>query len=76
MENVISEVINNYLKKNVMLKEYKNPQDAETLRVCADMLQNLYDNAISNGTSRHEITVQKIHQIIGELRKLQQIMTI
>ena len=73
--DIINEVINNYLNQKMMLKEYKNPKDSETLRVCTDMLQNLYENAINNGTSRHEYVMEKLGNIILELRKLEKNMS-
>ncbi len=72
--DIISEVINNYINSKCMLKEYKNPKDAETVRVCADTLQQLYENIIGNGVSRHEITMIQLSKIIGELRRLEQVM--
>ena len=70
--DIITEVINDYLGKKTMLREYKNPNDGETVKVCADMLENLYNNIISNGVSRNEYTVQQLFKIIHELRKLQE----
>jgi hypothetical protein len=57
-----------------MLKEYKNPNDAETVRVCADNLQQLYDRIIAQGSSKREITVEVMSKIIGELRHLEEMM--
>ena len=71
MRDVITEVINNYIKNRKMLKEYKNPDDAETIRVCADMLDDMYKNIISNGTSKNEYTIEKLGKIVVELRRLQ-----
>lgn len=70
-EKIIAEVIDNYLKKNAMLKEYRNPKDSETIRVCADQLDNLYNTIISNGASKNEYTVEQLHKIVSELRKLE-----
>lgn len=75
MRDIINEVINEYIGSKCMLKEYKNPNDSETVRVCADQLQGLYDNILKNGVSRHEITLEKLSEIIRELRKLQQMMS-
>lgn len=75
MRDIINEVINEYIGSKCMLKEYKNPNDSETVRVCADQLQNLYNNILSNGVSRHEITLEKLGDAIKELRKLQQMMS-
>ena len=73
-KDIISEVINNYINSKCMLKEFKNPKDAETVRVCADMLQQMYDRIISQGSSKHEITVEIMQKIIGELRHLEEMM--
>ena len=71
MRDIISEVIHDYFSNRKMLKEYKNLKDAETLRVCGNMLQDMYDNIIKNGVSKHEYTVEKLNMIIGEIRRLQ-----
>jgi len=74
MKDLITEVINDYLKQQTMLKEYKNPKDSETLRVCAEMLENIYNGIISNGGSRNEITTQRLGNVIAELRKIEKAM--
>lgn len=71
MKDIISEVVNNYLKSKCMLKEYKNPNDSETIRVCTDMLENIYNRIISNGGSKNEYSIEKLGKIIVELRKMQ-----
>ena len=59
-----------------MLKEYKNPQDSETIRVCGETLKAIYDRNTKNGTSKHEITMVMLNKIIGELKRLEQAMTL
>ena len=49
-KKIVAEEISNFLKKDCMLKEYKNPQDSETIRVCGETLKALYDRIIKNGT--------------------------
>ena len=74
LDNIITEVINGYVEsksKRNMLKEYKNPEDSETIRVCADQLEALYNNIIKNGMSKREITVKTLGEIIKELRALE-----
>lgn len=71
MKDLISEVINNYINSKCMLKEYKNPNDSETIRVCADMLESVYNGIISNGGSKNEYSVEKLGKIIKEVRRLQ-----
>lgn len=74
LDNIITEVINGYIEsksKRNMLKEYKNPEDSETIRVCADQLEALYNNIIKNGMSKREITVKTLGEIIKELRALE-----
>ena len=73
-KDVISEVINNYINSKCMLKEYKNPTDAETVRTCGDTLQQMYDRIISQGSSRHEITVERIRDIVVQIRQLEKMM--
>ena len=73
-KDIISEVINNYINSKCMLREYKNPNDAETVRVCGDTLQQMYDRIIQQGSSKREITVEYLQKIIGEIRHLQEIM--
>ena len=72
--DIISEVINNYIESKCMLREYKNPNDAETVRACRNMLFNLYNNSLRKGMSKREITMEKIAAIIGELERLEQVM--
>lgn len=74
LDNIITEVINGYVEsksKCNMLKEYKNPEDSETIRVCADQLEALYNNIIKNGISKREITVKTLGEIIKQLRALE-----
>lgn len=71
-EEVVKDVINNYIESKCMLKEYKNPQDSETIRACTDMLENVYNKIIGNGASRNEYSLEKLGKIIAELRKLEE----
>lgn len=75
-KKIVAEEISNFLKKDCMLKEYKNPQDSETIRVCGETLQAIYDRITKNGTSKHEITMVMLSKIIGELKRLEQAMTL
>ena len=76
ISNVVRREINRFLVNECnMLKEYRNPTDAETVRVCKDMLQQLHDKIVSNGTSKHEVTVEVMLNIIGELNHLEQMMS-
>jgi hypothetical protein len=72
--DIISEVINNYIESKCMLREYKNPNDADTVRSCGDMLQQLYNNLLQNGCSKREITIEMMAKIIGEIRHLEEMM--
>lgn len=74
ISKIIQEEITKYISGKCMLKEYKNPNDAETVRVCGDMLEQLYNSIIENGCSKREITVEMMGNIIGELRRLEQMM--
>ncbi len=73
-KDIISEVINNYIESKCMLREYKNPNDADTVRSCGDMLQQLYNNLLQNGCSKREITIEMMARIIGEIRHLEEMM--
>ena len=73
-KDIISEVINNYINSKCMLREYKNPNDADTVRVCGDTLQQMYDRIIQQGSSKREITVEYLQRIIGEIRHLEEMM--
>lgn len=73
-DNIITEIINDYVKSKCMLREYKNPNDAETVRVCGDTLQQMYDRIIQQGSSKREITVEYLQKIIGEIRHLEEMM--
>ena len=74
INSVISEEIKKYISDKCMLKEYKNPNDAETVRVCGNMLEQLYSNIVNNGCSRREITVEVMAKIINDLKRLEQMM--
>ena len=74
ISKIIQEEITKYISDKCMLKEYRNPNDAETVRVCGDMLEQLYNSIIENGCSKREITVEMMGNIIGELRHLEQMM--
>lgn len=75
VEDIVRNVVNNYVNENCMLlKEFKNPVDAETVRVCADTLAKLHDDIIGSGVSRREVTVEKLASIVKELRRLEEEM--
>ena len=75
VSKIVKEAINKYISEECkMLKEFKNPKDAETVRVCGDMLQNLHDSLVENGVSKREVTVVTMNKIIGELRHLEEMM--
>jgi hypothetical protein len=71
MKDIISEVINDYVYNKKILKEYKNPEDSKTLMVCGNILQDMYDRIIENGGSKNEYAIEKLGEIISEIRKLQ-----
>lgn len=74
INSIIKEEITKYIGGKCMIREYKNPNDADTVRSCGDMLEQLYSNVIQNGCSKREITVEMMAKIIGELRHLEQMM--
>ena len=72
---IISEVINRYIVSECgMLKEYRNPNSADTVRTCGDMLEQLHDSLVNDGCSKREVTVVMMAKIIGEIRHLEQMM--
>jgi hypothetical protein len=73
-DKIIKEEVNKYIGSKCMIKEYKNPNDAETVRVCGDMLEQLYNRVIGDGCSKREITVELMYKIIGDIRRLEQML--
>lgn len=71
IDSIVSEAINDCLRGKGIINEYKNPKDSNTIRVCADQLEALYENIIANGASRNEYTLQRLFKVIRELRKIQ-----
>ena len=74
INTVVAETVNNYVERKMMLNEYKNPNDAETIRVCAEMLASLHDKIVGSGVSKHEITVEKIAKVVDELKRIEAMM--
>ena len=74
INRIISEEITKYLSDKCMLKEYRNPNDAETVRVCGDTLEQLYRRIVGGGFSRREITMEMLAKIISSIRRLEQVM--
>lgn len=72
--NIISEEIRKVIGGKCMIREYKNPNDAEIVRGCGDTLEQMYNRIIDNGCSRHEITVELLAKVVKEIRYLEQIM--
>ena len=58
-----------------MLKEYRDQNHCEIVRGCADQLQQLHDEIVNGGISKHEITVEDLQKAINMLRKVEQMMT-
>ena len=71
---IISEEITKYISGKCMIKEYKNPNDAETVRVCGDTLEQLYNRILQNGCSKREITMELLAKVIKEIRHIEQVM--
>lgn len=59
-----------------MLSEYKNPQDSEKISTFADELEKIYDEKIKMGCSRHEITLEYLKEVIGQLRRLEKMFKV
>jgi hypothetical protein len=73
-DKIIKECINSVIGKK-MLREYKDPNDAQIVRTCADTLQELHDRVVTNGMSKREITVEHIQEIVNALRNLEKMMS-
>ena len=71
IDRIVSESIKNYIDDKMLLKEYKNPNDSDTIRVCTDQLENVYENILKNGGSKNEYTVMQLAKVIHDLRKIQ-----
>lgn len=76
VDSIVCEVINDFLKEREMIKEHKNPKDSETVRVCADMLENLHNEIVKRGASKNEYNVKHLLTIVEELRKLQEVFKV
>ena len=74
ISRIINEEITKYISGKCMIREFKNPNDAETVRVCGDMLEQLYNRVIGDGCSKREITVELMYKIIGDIRRLEQML--
>ena len=73
-DKIIKEEVNKYIGSKCMIKEYKNPNDAETVRVCGDTLEQLYQRIVGEGCSKREITMEMLAKIISDIRRLEQVM--
>lgn len=72
IDKIVNEQINNLIEsKRNMLREYKNPNDRDTVKVCTDQLENLYNSIIERGNSRHDYAIERLSKIIRELRKIE-----
>ena len=74
VNRIISEEITKYISDKCMLKEYKNPNDAEIVRVCGDTLEQLYQRIVGGGMSKREATMEMLAKIISDIRRLEQVM--
>jgi hypothetical protein len=73
-DKIIKEEVNKYIGSKCMIKEFKNPKDAETVRVCGDTLEQLYQRILGEGCSKREITMEMLAKIISDIRHLEQVM--
>lgn len=74
INGIISEEITKYINSKCMLREYKDPNSADTVRACGDKLEELHYNLIKSGCSKREITIETMARIIAEIRRLEQMM--
>ena len=72
MENIITEVINDYLKSKCMINEnfYWGEGDLKAMRNCKKTLSEVYDRMLENGLTKNVFVVQQLGDIINRLDKL------
>ena len=72
MENIINEVINNYLNSKCMVNEnfYWGESDARAMRNCKQTLTDVYNRMLKNGLTKNVYVVQQLGDIINRLDKL------
>lgn len=74
INSIISEEITKYINSKCMLREYKDPISADTVRECGDKLEELHYNLIKKGCSKREVTIETMAKIIAEIRHLEKMM--
>ena len=72
MKNIITEVINDYLKNKCMINEnfYWGEGDLRAMRNCKKTLSEVYDRMLKNGLTKNVFVVQQLGDIINRLDKL------
>jgi hypothetical protein len=72
MKNIITEVINDYLKSKCMINEnfYWGEGDLKAMRNCKKTLSEVYDRMLKNGLTKNVFVVQQLGDIINKLDKL------
>ena len=72
MKNIITEVINDYLKSKCMINEnfYWGEGDLRAMRNCKKTLSEVYDRMLENGLTKNVFVVQQLGDIINRLDKL------
>lgn len=57
-----------------MYKDCKDPKDVERVEECIVTLEKIYDNILSKGCSKREITTVSLSRIIQELKNVKHSM--
>ena len=72
MKDIITEVINGYLKSKCMINEnfYWGEGDLKAMRNCKKTLSEVYDRMLKNGLTKNVFVVQQLGDIINRLDKL------
>jgi hypothetical protein len=72
MKNIITEVINDYLKSKCMINEnfYWGEGDLKAMRNCKKTLSEVYNRMLKNGLTKNVFVVQQLGDIINRLDKL------
>jgi hypothetical protein len=72
MKDIITEIINDYLKSKCMINEnfYWGEGDLIAMRNCKKTLSEIYDRMLKNGLTKNVFVVQQLGDIISRLDKL------
>ena len=70
IRKVVEEVVGSIISEKLGLMGDGIPNAVETIDGCVRQLEDLRDGMVKSGLSKHEITVERITNVAGELRKI------